>query len=306
MNDRVSFRLRGCVAAFALLLFASLLLSSPGHAQVAPAASHGSGVVAQDDSDAPDPVHPGWSATVATTASHDSLSGWSLQETPSLGYRLNRTLSFDASLPVYGYVNAVRTGKKGNPLLAGHEGVLGDAALASHFVFRPDICDYLGTLSLSAPTGDEHLGAGTGHLGYNVNNHFERSAGVLTPDFEAGIGNTSSLVRRKAAKSYTSSGELVFLQAGTTVELPVSFAMDAEAYEQLPIGQQTVYSRADRKHGAVLNQPSDAEDNGVTLEVDAPSLRRLLVSATLSHSIRLEDTTEAVSLTFLLHVPGQH
>ncbi len=294
-----------CRIAFPISILSGLLLfAGNGRAQVVPAASHGAGVTTKDDSDAADPVRRGWSATIGTTASHDSFAGWSLLETPSAGYRLNSIISMDASLPFDAYVNAVRTGKNGDPRLVAHQGVLGDAAFASHLEFSPDAFDYVGTIAISVPTGNEHLGVGTGHLGYNVNNHIERSIGAFTPDIETGIGDTSSLVRRKASKSYTSSGLLASFQAGTAVALPGHLNFDAECYEQLPLSTQTVYSRTTRKHGAVLTQPGDAEDNGVNLELDAPYFRRFLLSATFSQSIRLDDTTEAVSLAFLLHVPG--
>lgn len=273
-------------------------------AQVVPAAMHGSGVAVRGDSDVPDPVRMGFSANVATTAAHDSLSGWSLEETPSISYRFSSMFSADASFPFYAYLNAVKTGKKGDPRLVGHQGVPSDAAIAGHVELHPELMDYDGTLSFSLPTGNEHLGVGTGHVGVNYNNHLERNFGVLTPDLEIGIGNSSGLVRRRTAKSYSSSGMLGFLQAGSNVALPGSFDLDAEAYEQLPLGAQSVYSRANRKKGAVLTRASDGEDNGFTFELDAPPLRRLALSANLSHSLRLGDTTEGLTLSFLLHAPG--
>lgn len=299
MTVRISLVIR-CLVCPVLLLGSAAY----GGAQAVPAATHGAEVVTSQDSDVPEPARVGWSLSDGTTATHDTSSGWSFTDNPALGYRLNRAVSFDASIPYYLYVNAVKTGQKGNPKLVGHDNVLGDAALAGHVSFSPGGFGDASTLSFSAPTGDEHLGVGTGHVGYNLSNHLERSIGPVTPDVEVGIGNTSSLVRRRTAKAYTSSGRLLFLQSGTNIDLPAAFAVDAEAYEQLPIGAQTVYSRASRKKGAVLTQASDAEDNGVTFEVDAPAMRRLLLTANVSHSIRLNDTTTGVTLEWLLHVPG--
>ena len=128
--------------------------------------------------------------------------------------------------------------------------------------------------------------------------------GAFTPDLEAGVGNTSGLFRRRIQKSYTSSGLLGFVQAGTSVDLPHKTGLDLEAYEQVPLGAQTVYSRAKRKHGTVLSRASDAEDNGVSAEFDAPPVRRLLLSASYSRSIRLDDTTVGLSLALLLHAPS--
>ena len=287
-------------ALLAAMPFATCLL----HAQVGPAAAHGSGVAAVDDSDAPDPLRTGWSASLATNFAHDSSSGWSVLETPSLGIRFNRRLSADASLPYYAYVNAVRTGKKGNTRLIGHQGALGDAPFAGHLTFEPGFLSYTATGAFSIPTGDPQLGLGTGHLGYNLNNHFERNFGLFTPDFEVGVGNTSSLVRRKVRKSYTSSGLLGFLQAGSSVDLPYQLALDLEGYEQLPLGTQTVYSRTARKKGTLLTRASDAEDNGFSVGLDAPAVHRLALGANYSHSIRLNDTTVGLSVALLLHAPA--
>ncbi len=275
-------------------------------AQVSPAAAHGSGVITVDDSDAPDPVRVGWSASVASSFAHDSASGWSLLETPSLGIRFNRLLSADASLPYYAYVNAVRTGRKGNTRLVGHQGALGDAAIAGHLTLEPEFLSYTATAAFTLPTGDQHLGLGTGRLSYNLNNHLERNLGPFTPDLEVGVGDSSALIRRKTRKSYTSSGLLGFLQAGSSIDLPHKLALDLEAYEQLPLGAQIVYSRTARKKGALLNQASDAEDNGVSVELGAPAVRRLALSASYSHSIRLDDTTVGLSLALLLHAPVGH
>ncbi|MDQ1693953.1 MAG: hypothetical protein QOH85_1488 [Acidobacteriaceae bacterium] len=285
----------------------SLLCCGSAGAQVVPAAAHGSGLVMRADSDVPAPVLPGWSATLSTTAAHDSLIGRSLLESPSVSYRFDRHFSMDASVPVYAYMIAAQTGKNGKAPVAGREAVLGDAALSGHMALQPRTLDYLATLSFSAPTGDEHLGVGTGHLGWNLSHHVEREAGLFTPELEIGIGSTSSLVRRRSVKSYTSSGLLASLQAGTAVTLPARLNLDAEAYEQLPLGAQTVYSRVNRKKGgAVLTRASDAEDNGVNLELDAPPMRRLLLSSNFSHSVRLGDTSEGVTLGFLLVVPRTH
>ena len=165
----------------------SLLCCGGAGAQVVPAAQ-GSGVVMQADSDVPAPVLPGWSATLSTTAAHDSLIGRSLLESPSVSYRFNRRFSMDASVPVYAYMIAAQTGKKGNARVASHEAVLGDAALSGHIALQPRTLDYLATLSFSAPTGNEHLGVGTGHLGWNGSNHVEREVGPFTPELEVGIG----------------------------------------------------------------------------------------------------------------------
>lgn len=282
-------------------LLALFCMAASLHGQATPVALHGDGTARVGDSDVPDPVHAGWSATISSSFAHDSSSGWSVLETPALGVRLNRLLSADASLPYYAYVNAVQTRRTGITRVVGHEGVLGDAAVAGHLTLAPSAFSDTATIAVTLPTGDQHLGLGTGRPGYSLSDHAEYNVGPFTPDIEAGVGNTSSLFRRRTRKAYTSSGLLALLQAGSSVDLPYRLGLDLEVYEQLPLGMQTVYSRSPRKRGVVLTQSSDAEDNGVSVELDAPTGPRIALSASYNRSIRLNDTTLGVSLAYSLH-----
>ena len=309
MTPARSSRVRFALAAAALLLPLGV------QAQVVPASTHGSGAVAARGSDTPDPVHTGWSASLVSSAAHDATSGWSMVETPAIGVRFNRILSADASLPYYAYVNTLKTDKTGTTTVVSRHGVVGDAAVAAHATFDPGFLSDTLTAAFTAPTGDQKLGLGAGHLGYNLNNHLEHNVAIFTPDLELGVGNTSTLLRRKVRKAYTSYGLLGFLQAGSSVDLPAKLSLDAEAYEQLPLGTQVVYSRGNRKaskaagrgrggKGTLLTQTSDGEDNGVTLELDTPPIHRVSFGASYSRSIRLDDTTLGLAMTLVLHAPG--
>jgi hypothetical protein len=73
--------------------------------------------------------------------------------------------------------------------------------------------------------------------------------------------------------------------------------------EQLPIGSQTVFSGTVRKNGTVLKQARSAEDHGVSAEINTTLMKHLIVAAIYNHSVRFDDSTEGVSLTFLMHIP---
>lgn len=263
-----------------------------------------SGVVVDEDSGIAMPLRPGLSFSSAINFAHDSSSGWSTLESPALSYRINRVFSADVSVPYYLYVNAVRTTKTGATRLVGQTNELGDTAMAAHAEVHPWDFDYTGTVSVGFPTGNQQIGLSAGRITYNLNNHLEHDLGIFTPDIEVGIGNTSALVRPKVRKNYVSSGELMFFQAGTSVDLPADLSLDVEGYEQLPVGEQTVFSRVVRKSGTVLTQASSAEDNGISAGLDATVLKHLVLGATYNRSLRLNDTTEGLSVSFHFHVLG--
>jgi hypothetical protein len=271
-------------------------------AQAVVAAQSSEGVVLDEDSGIPKPFKRGLSLSSATNVAHDSLSGWSTLESPALTYRFNDVFSVDASVPYYLYINAVRTTKTGTSKLTGHVSELGDTPVEGHAELHPLGFDYVATVAVTAPTGDQQLGLSTGHVSYDVNNHLEHEFGAFTPDVEIGIGDTSGLFRQQIRKNYISSGTLAFFQAGSSVDLPADLNLDVEGYEQLPVGGQTVFSRTVRKNGTVLKQASSAEDNGVSAELNAAVLKHFILGASFNRSIRLADSTEGLSLTFLFHV----
>lgn len=242
---------------------------------------------------------------MSSTLAHDSESGWSSVASPSLSYHFNPEISLSTSLPYYLYLNAVKTTKAGATRLVGHEGAIGDASLAGHLHLSPDIFDYTFTAATGFPTGDISLGLSSGQVTWNINNHFERDIAMFTPDLEIGLGNTSSLVRQSAKRNYTSVGKLAFFQAGSDVDLPLGMDVEADAYEQLPIGQQTVYTTIVRKKKTAtkLTSTSDADDYGINVSYGLPLGKRLGFSSDYSYSIPLEDTSIGFTLSFLLWKP---
>jgi hypothetical protein len=281
-----------------LVVFGSCLAA----AQALPMMESGE-VVLDSQSGIPKTSVKGFTLSSALSVGHDSISGWSTVMSPALGFRFNPVFSVDASVPYYLYMNGVRTTKKGVTKLTGQTNELGDTALNGHAEFHPWDFDYVATTSVTFPTGDFQLGLSTGKVSYNVNNHLEHNLGIFTPDVEVGIGTTSGLFRQQVKKNYISSGLLAFFQAGTSLDLPAKLGLDVEGYEQLPIGDQTVYSRTARKNATVLTQASSAEDNGVSVELSGNLLKNVVLAASFNRSVRLNDSTEGLSLTYLFHVP---
>lgn len=251
------------------------------------------------------PVARGYNFSVVSTTEHDSANGWSSLLSPNLAYRFTRHFSADVSAPIYTHINVLATtGTKARPIQTPttKSFVPGDTSLSAHFDASPFSLDYTLTTSVGLPTGDSALGLGAGQTTYNVNNHVEKSFGPLSPDLEIGIADSSSLVASRIRKSYLSVGTLAHFQAGSSVALPHHLNFSADAYEELPIASQTLYSTTGhgKKRKRTAIGQSVAEDNGIATSLDLPLAPHFTLSGSYNRSLRSHIDTAGLSLTFLL------
>lgn len=251
------------------------------------------------------PADRGPNASLITATQHDSNNGWSSILTPGVAYRFSPALSFNASVPIYTYINVTQNvGTKTKPVYVSQtkHGVLGDSALSTVFEVHPEVLTYSATLSLGLPSGNTAYGLGSGHIGYNFNNHFEKDLGIVTPNIEIGVTNSSSLIAGRARKSYTSAGTLAHFQAGASIDLSHNISFEADGYEDLPLSSATIYSTTGKGRKASTSGPSTsaAEDNGLNTSLDVPLNGHFTVSAFFDHSIRSQYDDVGFSLTFLL------
>ena len=254
------------------------------------------------------PFAQGFNASLGASTQYDSGNGWATILTPGLAYRFNPILSINTSVPIYASINVeANTGTKSKPVYtpATEHAVFGDASLAASLAAHPFLLDYNATFTLGLPSGNTAYGLGAGKPTYDLNNHFEKSFGIFSPDIEFGAGSSSNLVRPRVRKTYTSVGALAHFQAGTSIDLPFSLSFEADAYELLPLNSSTVYSGArSGKKKATATSPTDtAEDNGFTTSLDIPVTPRTTLSSFYDRSIRNADDTVGLSLTFLLKPP---
>jgi hypothetical protein len=254
------------------------------------------------------PVARGFNASLITAMQHDSGNGWSSILTPGIAWRFSPGFSVNASVPVYAYVNVLQNvGTKANPayIQQTKHGVPGDTALSATFEIHPEPVSYSATFTLGLPSGNTAYGLGAGHLGYNFNNHFEKDFGFLTPNIEAGVTNSSSLIPARGHKSYTTSGTLAHFQAGASVDLPHDISLEADAYEDMPVSTSTIYSSNGngKRKVTIAAATSAAEDNGLTSSMDVPLNGHTTLSGFYIHSIRGQYDVGGFSLTFLLKAP---
>jgi len=254
------------------------------------------------------PYTKGFNASLVTSSQHDASNGWSSAFTPIAAYRLNRYLSADASVPIYAYMNVyTNVGTTAKPVYAyvAKNGAVGDTSVSVHGDVNFWTVDYDGTISLGLPSGNTAYGLGAGQVTFNINNHFEKGFAFFTPDIELGYGDSSSLVNQAIRKDYISVGPLAHFQAGATFDLPFNMSFEAEAYEELPLATDLVYSTTGKgkKKKTTATNIGPAEDNGFTTNLDVPLQRHITLSGFYSRSLRDHDDVAGFSLTFLLKAP---
>ncbi len=243
-------------------------------------------------------------AGVTFSGMHDAQSGWEVLSDPAVGISFNDVWALDASIAIYNYRLAESTSAnpKPNARLVPLRAELGDVVLALHGQFLPRGFAYQPTLSVTAPTGDRTYGLSTGHVTFDLSNHFEHEFKYVTPAIELGVGDSNTLANSVIVRNYTTLGPLAHFQAGLGFPLFWGLSWEANAYEQLPLGDQKIYESITRKHmtTTIVTGRSVSEDNGFTTGLDIPLDDRATLSGYYNHSLRLHDDTVGFSLTYVL------
>jgi hypothetical protein len=303
---------RGLLLSSSLFLLSFAVLAPRSHAQAVPDAEMdelgGITAAATTNDSGPAGIIPyvrGFNASLGTSSQHDSSNGWSSELMPNVAYRLNKYLSADVDALWYMYINVdANVGTKAKPVFgyAPKKSVFGDTTVAAHLDATAFTIDYNATVSVGLPSGNTDYGLGAGQVTYNFNNHFEKRLGFLIPDIELGYGDTSNLIDSRVTKSYVSVGPLAHFQAGTSVDLPFNMNFEADAYEELPLAKDIVYSTTGKgkKKVKTATNLDPAEDNGFLTSLDIPLSRHVTLSGFYDRSLRDHDDVGGFSFTFLL------
>jgi hypothetical protein len=258
------------------------------------------------------PSQNGFNASLITSSQWDSVSDWANVLTPSVAWRFNRYLSADVAAPIFLYMRSQRISGGTMPTATTdvRHDVVGDTVMAAHLSSRHFTMGKLGgfgdtlTGSLSAPTGSVQDGVGAGKTTYNATNHLQSNS-LLAPYLDLGIGSTGRLQNRRLQRAQTSRGELLNIGVGISAELPRASTLYLEAYEQLPLGKQTIYQSDPRNGRPRVTQTMNslAEDNGVSLSLDVRVAPHMTWSAYYSRGLRLHEDTVGFAFTFILRNP---
>ena len=244
-----------------------------------------------------------WNAGVTFAGFHESSTGWSTLAIPAVGYTINDVFSVDATLPIYMYRLAAsrRVHPRPDSYLVPRRAELGDTIFTLHAQFVPKSFLYETAVSFTVPTGDEIYGLTTGRVTFDLSNRFQRSYGRFTPSLEIGAGDSTTLVNRNVNKTYTSLGPLAHFQIGIGSQVFRRVFFESDVYEQLPIGDQKIYSAYRQGRPTVVTGYNVTEDNGFTNTLDLRLDGHATLSGYYSRSLRRHVDTAGIGITYILH-----
>ena len=313
------------------LVWSGFLLAScvSAHAQVTAAAGIAPGRVQEKIQTVPrvpglSTLLDGLNAGVTYSAIHSSSVGWYTATTPAVTYSFSRRFSADASTSIYfnRMVANTNTATAAQHPLVKDPVEPGDTLIGFHAFFEPGSLQDTITAALTAPTGNSAKGFGAGQVTYDFSNHLERYFGQLGVIVDVGAGNSSGLFNDLVVKDYNSVGGLAHFESGLVYWFPHRSYVQAVAYEQLPLGSQTVYRTVERGEnvrpeddnpggGGGGNPPKNpppaattvttvAEDNGFTTMVGIPLTSRVTLSGYYNRSLRQSLDTVSFGITCVL------
>ncbi len=250
-------------------------------------------------------VLDGFNGSVTFAVAHDSYIGWYDVVTPVLSYAFTPRYSADVSFSVYPYrlaPNQSATVTAATRLLT-TKGDLSDVLLAFHATFRPGVLQDAVTFSMTAPTGNRPHGLGMGQSTFDLSNYMQRytrRGGWLV---ETGVGDSAGLFNRLVPAEDVSAAPVAHFQAGLFAWMVGRSYLESVAYEQLPIGDQKLYTTVVVRPGfppqAVVTGRRVAEDNGLTTSVGVPLSSHVTWTTAYNRSLRLHLDTFSTGVTYV-------
>jgi len=249
----------------------------------------------------------GFNTEFSFNSLHDSQVGYSTYLDFDAGFDFNSTFSFQFSFPLYLY--RLAPNQQTNPppppthLLVARIAEPGDLDFAFNGQWGSSKFLYSGTFTVTAPTGDTTYGLSTGDSTVDFTNRFESTLGRFTPEIEIGVGDSSQLATQNITKNYTTLGPLSHFMAGSSVQLLHGLSYSLDAYEELPIGDQKIYSsvRSGRVFTTVVSGINLTEDNGFINSIEIPLGRHTFLTGYYTRSLRQHKDYAGASISFTLH-----
>lgn len=266
----------------------------------------------------------GLNAGVSYSGVHSSSVGWYTVMTPAVNYTFSRRFSADGSSSIYFHrqVENTNTATATKHPLVDDRMDPGDTLIGLHAFFEPGSLQDTITASFTAPTGNRAKGFGAGQVTYDFSNHLERYLERLGFMLDVGAGDSSGLFNDQIVKDYNSVGGLAHFESGLVYWFPRRTYVEAVAYEQLPLGTQTVYrtvARGEDLGGRTVRGNDDdggsgggnpptvtttvttvSEDNGFTGFVGIPLTRNVLLNGYYNRSLRQHVDTVSFGMTYIL------
>lgn len=236
---------------------------------------------------------------------HDSSIGWYNVATPAVNFTISPRYSADASLSIYPFRLMPVQGPiapSGQQLVA-VRGDLGDTLIGLHARFNSLAWRDTATASLTAPTGSRSDGLSTGKVAFDFSDYLERDIRKTGLLVDIGAGDSSVLFNSLVTRDYNSLGPLAHFEAGAVLWPYARSWIQAVAYEQLPFGDQTVFTPIGPAGVPVPSGSGLSEDNGFTTSVGIPVAGRLAFLGYYNRSLRRHVDTVSFGITYVLRSP---
>jgi hypothetical protein len=171
-----------------------------------------------------------------------SPSGSLLRADSQVGFDMSRLLGFDVSVPIYFVIPPVQ---QNNFSLATPS--LGSVAADARLSLPLPLVEYQATATIAFPTGSMSKGLSTGTVTYDLDNHFEHGFGLFSAFLDADVGNSLNNgigpFRSQVQLPYLTLGYLVEGKVGPRIHIIKNLNVTADAFDVVPWGPQTVFSR---------------------------------------------------------------
>jgi hypothetical protein len=154
----------------------------------------------------------------------------------SMGYTFTQHFGMDLSVPFL-FVNSSSSTTSGTSVSG-----VGNPSVDLRWKYLHPAVNFASVVTGAAPLGDSRLGLSTGRATFDWTNRFDRRFSQVTPFLEAGFSNTTS-DSRLFLRPYTTLGLNAHFRGGAEVNVWQSLSLGAAAYDILPFGNQTVFSR---------------------------------------------------------------
>jgi hypothetical protein len=156
----------------------------------------------------------------------------------TIGHNFNRYWGVDVGLPVY-FVRASAT-SAANGFTSGTG--LGNAYVDLRLTVDNPVLNFASVLTGTAPTGNKADGFSTGRATFDWDNHFDRDFGPLRPFLDLGVANSISDTHF-FVRPFTTLGLVSHFEGGATYGILPFVRAGASLYDDLPAGQQKVFSK---------------------------------------------------------------
>jgi hypothetical protein len=248
----------------------------------------------------------GFNAGVSSFGVYNTSAGWYSVATPAISYTFSPHYSADANATIYLHRTVLSFSSTVPPSQGYDTRAIdgGDTSLGFHANYSPKHFQESVHAYLTVPTGNSSEGLGTGRVTFDFTNRIEKYHRQLGMFLDLGVGNTSTLSNNIITKNYTSLGALAHFQTGSIFWLKGNY-LEMFAYEQLPIGSQTIYAATLQSTSGPSPAPNAtgsraSEDNGLTLVGGIPLTSNITALSYYNHSFRLKSDTVSFGFSYVL------